>query len=354
MSRYISDRYAAIRPYVPGEQPNDRPYIKLNTNESPYPPSPEVLDAVSREEVGRLNLYSDPECRVLRKKLAGLYQVDEANVFLSNGSDDILNFFFMAFCDAQRPVAFPDITYGFYQVYADLYRLPHRVIPLREDFTLAAEDYCGLNSNVVIANPNAPTGLAISTADIERILQSNPDHVVLIDEAYVDFGWESCYPLIQKYDNLLVCCTFSKSWCMAGGRLGYALGSPALIEDLNKVKFATNPYSITRLTLAAGIAAVDSAPYYQACCTAVADTRTQFVRGLDALSFQTLPSWGNFVFTRFPGVTGQALYEGLRERGVLVRYWNQPKIQDYIRITIGTPEQMQLVLQILKEMLAAL
>lgn len=351
MSRYISDRYADLKAYTPGEQPKDREYIKLNTNESPFPPSPQVLDAVSRAEVSRLNLYSDPECKVLRKKVADLYEVGEENVFLSNGSDDILNFFFMSFCDEQRPVAFPDITYGFYQIYADLYRLPHTVVPLREDFTLAAEDYCDLRSNVVIANPNAPTGLAISVEDIEKIVQTNPDHVVLIDEAYVDFGWESCYPLIRKYDNLLVCRTFSKSWCMAGGRLGYALGSAALIEDLNKVKFATNPYSINRLTLAAGIAAVDSYPYFKDCCAAVAENRAFFTQGLAKLGFETLPSWGNFVFTRRPGVEGQALYDGLRTKGVLVRYWNQPKIRDYLRITIGTREQMEQVLEKLEEIL---
>ena len=351
MSRFISYRFADLKAYTPGEQPRDMQYIKLNTNESPFPPSPEVLAAVNEAEVAKYNLYSDPECRVLRQKVAGLYNVKEENVFLSNGSDDILNFFFMSFCDEERPVVFPEISYGFYQVYADLYRLPHKAIPLREDFSLNPEDYYGLNSNIVIANPNAPTGLAISVAEIEKMLQTNPDHVVLIDEAYVDFGGESCYPLIEKYDNLLVCRTFSKSWSMAGARLGYAFGSAALIEDLNKIKFSTNPYSINRLTLAAGIAAVDSYDYFKSNCETIIAVRENFMRGLAKLGFETLPSLCNFVFTRHPNTDGRALYDGLRTKGVLVRHWNNPKIKDYLRITIGTQEQMDTVLNKLEEIL---
>ena len=351
MSRFISYRFADLEAYTPGEQPRDMQYIKLNTNESPFPPSPQVLAAVNTDEAAKYNLYSDPECRVLRQKVAALYDVKDENVFLSNGSDDILNFFFMSFCDDERPVAFPEISYGFYQVYADLYRLPHKAIPLREDFTLNAGDYYGLNSNIVIANPNAPTGLSISVAEIEKMLQTNPDHVVLIDEAYVDFGGESCYPLIHKYDNLLVCRTFSKSWSMAGARLGYAFGSAGLIEDLNKIKFSTNPYSINRLTLAAGIAAVDSYDYFKANCQTIMEVRTYFTESLSCLGFETLPSLCNFVFTRHPNMDGQALYDGLRAKGVLVRHWNNPKIKDYLRITIGTQEQMETVVKKLEEIL---
>lgn len=351
MSRFISQRFSDLKAYVPGEQPQDIQYIKLNTNESPFPPSPEVLAAVSQQEVEKLNLYPDPECRNLRGKVAKLYDVSPENIFLANGSDDILNFFFMAFCDENRPVAFPDITYGFYQVYADLYRLPRTVIPLRDDFTLNPEDYCSLNSNVVIANPNATTGLSIPVSGIEQILQSNPDHAVLVDEAYVDFGGESCYSLIDRYDNLLVCRTFSKSWSMAGARLGYAIGSAALIEDLNKIKFSTNPYSINRLTLLAGSAATDSYDYFKKNCAIIAENRTYTVEKLSRMGFETLPGQANFILTRFPGADGGILYEQLKAKGVLVRHWDQPRIKDYLRITIGSKEQMDILLDKLSEIL---
>ena len=340
MSRYLSSRFAALEAYVPGEQPQDQPYIKLNTNESPFPPSPEVSAAVSAAEVGKLNLYPDPECRRLKKKLAALYGVGEENVFLSNGSDDILNFFFMAFCDAERPVAFPSISYGFYPVYAGLYNLPATAIPLKEGFAIDAEDYCGLRRNIVIANPNAPTGRTIPVADIERIVQSNPDHVVLIDEAYVDFGAESCCRLIGTYENLLVCQTFSKSRSMAGGRLGFALGGAGLIADLNKMKYSTNPYNINRLTLVAAEAAVDSDSYYRENCRKIQENRAYTVERLDALGFTTLPSLANFIFTRCPKLDGGALYRALKDRGVLVRYWDKPALKDYVRVTIGSKEQM--------------
>ena len=340
MSRFMSQRFAGLEAYTPGEQPQDMQYVKLNTNESPFPPSPEVIAAVSAEEVGKLNLYPDPECKVLRKKLADLYGVGEENVFLSNGSDDILNFAFMAFCDKSRPVAFPDISYGFYPVYADLYHLPYTPVPLREDFRLEPEDYLEMRHNIVIANPNAPTGRAISVVDIERIVQSNPNHVVLIDEAYVDFGAESCYPLIRKYDNLLVCMTFSKSRSMAGGRLGFALGSAGLIQDLNKIKYSTNPYNINRLTMAAAIAAVDSDSYYKANCRRIAENREYTVAELAKRGFTTLPSLANFIFTSCPDMDGGTLYQALKQRGVLVRYWNKPALKNHVRVTIGSREQM--------------
>lgn len=351
MSRFLSQRFADLRAYTPGEQPQDMQYVKLNTNESPFPPSPEVLAAVCEAEVSKLNLYPDPECRLLRNKVAGLYGVKAENVFLSNGSDDILNFFFMAFCDESRPVVFPDITYGFYQVYADLYRLPHTVIPLREDFTLNYKDYCGVNANVVIANPNATTGISISVDEIEQILQSNPDYAVLVDEAYVDFGGKSCYRLIDQYDNLVVCRTFSKSWSMAGARLGYAIGSAGLIEDLNKIKFSTNPYSINRLTMLAGAAAVDSYDYFKQNCSTIVENRIYTVAELEKLGFETLPSKANFILTRHPALDGNALYETLKTKGVLVRHWNQPRIKDYLRITIGSRAQMDVLLEKLKEIL---
>ena len=340
MSRFLSARFAALEAYTPGEQPQDMQYVKLNTNESPFPPSPEVLAAVNAAEVGKLNLYPDPEGRILRQKLAALYGVGEDNVFLSNGSDEILNFFFMAFCDQERGVAFPNISYGFYPVYAQLYNLPATVIPLRDDFSLNVEDYCGLHQNIVIANPNAPTGMAIPVSDIEKILQTNPDHVVLIDEAYVDFGADSCLPLTGRYENLLVCQTFSKSRSMAGGRLGFAVGSAPLIADLNRIKYSTNPYNINRLTLAAAQAAVDSDAYYRANCRKIQENRSYTVERLAALGFTTLPSKANFIFTRCPAMDGGTLYRELKRRGVLVRFWNKPELKDYVRVTIGSREQM--------------
>ena len=257
MSRFLSQRFAGLEAYIPGEQPQDMNYIKLNTNESPFPPAPAVQEAVNAAEIGRLNLYPDPEGRALRETLAKRYGVKMENIFLANGSDELLNFFFMAFCDEERPVAYPSISYGFYPVYASLYRLPHTEIPLREGFRLEPEDYCGIGKNIVIANPNAPTGQSISVDDIERIVQSNPDHAVMIDEAYIDFGGESCLPLAGKYENLLVCQTFSKFRSLAGGRLGFAIGSPALIGDLDKLRYSTNSYNINRLTMAAAIATIE-------------------------------------------------------------------------------------------------
>ena len=351
MSRFLSQRFAALEAYTPGEQPQDMPYVKLNTNESPFPPSPEVIAAVNAAQVAKLNLYPDPTGRRLKEKLAALYGLAPENVFLSNGSDDILNFSFMAFCDESRPVAFPAISYGFYPVYADLYRLPYTAVPLRENFRLEPEDYCGLRCNIVIANPNAPTGRAISPDDVEKILLSNPDHVVLIDEAYVDFGGESCRRLIPRYENLLVCQTFSKSRSMAGGRLGFALGSPALIADLEKIKYSTNPYNINRLTLIAAEAAVDSNDYYVQNCRVIAENRSYTVAALSELGFETVPSVANFIFTRSSRIKGKTLYMKLKEKGVLVRHWDKPEIADYVRVTIGSRDQMDIFLDRVRELL---
>ena len=339
MSRYMSSRFDTLEAYVPGEQPQDKNYVKLNTNESPFPPSPQVLEAVSRQ-VELLNLYPDPECRRLRAALAESYGVKEENVFLANGSDDVLNYAFMAFCDKDRPVAFPDISYGFYPVYANLHGIPAREIPLREGFVLAAEDYFGLGRNIVFANPNAPSGRAVSVEEIEQILRTNPDHVVVVDEAYVDFGAQSCVRLIDAYENLLVCMTFSKSRSMAGGRLGFALGSPGLIEDLNKLKFSTNPYNINRLTLAAAQAALESGDYYRKNCRTIMENRDYTVSELEKLGFTTIPSVTNFIFTSCPKLDGVTLYRKLKERGVLVRCWDKPALRDYVRVTIGSRAQM--------------
>ncbi len=351
MSRFMSSRFAGLQAYTPGEQPQDMQYVKLNTNESPFPPAPRVVAAVNAAEVSKLNLYPDPDGRLLIRKLAQTYGVAEDQVFISNGSDDILNFSFMAFCDDRRPVAFPAISYGFYPVYAGLYGIPHTAIPLGPGFRVVADDYCGIGKNIVIANPNAPTGRLLSVEDIEKILQTNPDHVVLIDEAYIDFGGESCYPLIDRYENLLVCRTFSKSRSMAGGRMGFALGSAGLIADLNKIKYSTNPYNINRLTMAAAIATLESEDYYRENCRIIGENRAYTTEKLEELGFETLPSAANFVFTRLPGWQGGALYEALKAKGVLVRHWNKPEIADYLRITIGSKEQMDILFEKLREIL---
>lgn len=339
MSRYLKEKYQAMEAYVPGEQPRDMEYIKLNTNESPYPPAPSVVAALGSEDVELLRLYSDPTARGLKEKLAALYGVQPDNIFLSNGSDDILNFAFMAF-PGKRGAVFPDISYGFYSVFAELHGIPYRQIPLREDFSLDYRDYCGTDSMVAIANPNAPTGMSIPVWQIEQILKANPDTVVLIDEAYVDFGGESCYPLIGKYDNLLVVRTYSKSRCMAGARLGYAIGPAELIADLEKIKYSTNPYNINRLTMKLGEATVDAERYYQEKCAAIIRTREETAEKLRNMGFEVLPSKTNFLFVKNDKIGGRELYEKLKDRGILVRHFGNPRICDYVRITIGTDEQM--------------
>ena len=341
MSRFINEKYASLEAYTPGEQPRERKYIKLNTNESPYPPSKGVIDAICEREAELLNLYPDPTCKGLKEALANLYGVGAKNVFVSNGSDDILNFSFMAFCnDSDRPVRFPEISYGFYKVYAELYGVKYKAIPLMSDFSINVEDYLGNDANVVIANPNAPTGIALSRSEIERIVRANPDFLVLIDEAYVDFGGDSCLPLIKKYDNLLVVRTYSKSRSMAGARLGFAFGSEEIISDLEKIKFSTNPYNINRLTLVAGEKAIEDNDYYMENCQRVVATREEAVMRLRELGFILTDSRANFIFAKHPKIGGEELYQSLKERGILVRHFSNEKICDYNRITVGTPEEM--------------
>ncbi len=349
MSRFLNGQYRSLDAYTPGEQPRDMHYIKLNTNESPYPPAPAVVDAMTKTEVELLRLYSDPTAKGLKESLARLYGVKPENVFVSNGSDEVLNFSFMAF--GGKGVAFPDISYGFYQVYGDLYGLDCQKIPLKADFSIDEQDYCGVNKMVVIANPNAPTGMCLSLAQVEKIVSSNPDSLVLIDEAYVDFGGESALRLIGRYDNLLVTRTFSKSRCLAGGRLGYAFGSPEIIKDLETIKYSTNPYNINRLTLLLGEATVASDSYYQEKCQSIMETRTWTAKALEDLGFTVLPSCANFVFAKSGKVPGETLYTALKAKGILVRHFTAPRICDYNRITIGTPEQMEVFISKVKEVL---
>ncbi len=350
MSRFFSDRYGNLTPYVPGEQPKDMKYIKLNTNESPYPPSPAVLAAVSAE-VGRLQLYSDPECTALRDKAAEVFGVSSERIIMTNGSDEVLNFAFMAFSDEKHPIAFADITYGFYSVFAEINRIPYEIIPLKEDLSIDPRDYIGINKNVVIANPNAPTGLVLSLSDIEEIVRTNPDNVVIIDEAYVDFGAESAIRLTDKYDNLLVTGTFSKSRSMAGARLGFGIGNEALIRDLNTIKYSTNPYNVNRMTAAAGFAALSENDYYLGNCQRIIETREYLTAELCALGFECTDSRTNFVFAKHSGIDGGALYHALKRRGILVRHFDKDRIDQYNRITVGTRAEAEALLRAIKEIL---
>ena len=349
MSRFLKESLQALAAYTPGEQPRDQQYIKLNTNESPYPPAPSVVEAMNAEQVELLRLYSDPTAKALKEKLAQLYAVKPENVFVSNGSDEILNFAFLAF--GEGGVVFPEISYGFYEVFGDLYALDYEKISLKEDFSIDQRDYCGKNKMVVIANPNAPTGMSISLAQIEEILKSNSDNVVVIDEAYVDFGGETALPLLEKYANLLITRTFSKSRCLAGGRLGYGFGSRELIADLEKIKYSTNPYNVNRLTLLLGEKTVEAESYYREKCAEIIETREWTAEELKKLGFTVLPSQTNFVFAKTDKMDGGELYGKLKSRGILVRHFSNPKISQFNRITIGTKEQMETLIATLKEVL---
>ena len=352
MSRFFSKKYASLKAYTPGEQPQNRKYVKLNTNESPFPPSRAVLEAVSAE-VESLRLYSDPEATLLNKKMAEVFGVGEDMVLMTNGSDEILNFAFMAFCDSEHPIIFPDITYGFYPVFAELNAIPYEEIPLLSSFEIDVADYIGRGKNIVIANPNAPTGISLPLSEIERIVESNPDNIVIIDEAYVDFGGESAIPLTKKYDNLIVTGTFSKSRSMAGARLGFGIASPLLIRDMNTVKYSTNPYNVNRMTMAAGVAALTDNDYYMNNCRVIEENREYTRDRLISLGFDVLPSKTNFLFARCDKIDGEELYKRLKEEGILVRHFTKERIKEYNRITIGTREDMDAFLsateKILKE-----
>ncbi len=348
MSRFLSDKYAALDPYTPGEQPRGKKFIKLNTNESPYPPSNGVIDAIEGKAES-LRLYCDPTCTELRAAISENYGVSAENIYLANGSDDILNFAFAAF--GQNGVAYPEISYGFYSVFAKLYDIKTTEIPLKTDFSIDPSDYFGLDRLIVIANPNAPTGIALSPSEIEPIIKSNPDNIVVIDEAYVDFGGESCLPLIVKYDNLLVVRTYSKSRSMAGARLGYAFGSEAIISDLERLKYSTNPYNVNTLTQLAGTAAMKDEKYYLDNCKRIIETREYTTDELKKLGFEVLESKANFIFAKSDRISGEDLYLALKEKGVLVRHFGKAEITQYNRISIGAREDMEAFISTVKEIL---
>ncbi len=352
MSRFLLPRLREIAPYVPGEQPRDSDaFVKINTNECPYPPSPRVLRAIDGESARRLNLYPDPACAGLNAALAAAYGLNERQAYAGNGSDEVLAFAFMAFCDARRGCAFPAISYGFYPVYARLFNSPATEIPLNDDFTLPVERFVGLNKTVFIANPNAPTGIALPLDDIRRIVRGNPDSVVVIDEAYVDFGGESARALLPECDNLLIVGTFSKSRQLAGGRLGYALGSEELIADLNRVKFSFHPYNVSRLTQAAAVAALSDTAYFDECIGKVRATRARVAAALRGMGFALTDSKANFLFVKPPVLTGRAYCDALKAKMVLVRHFPDPRIDDYARVSIGTDAQMDIFLQRTEEVL---
>ena len=350
MSKYFSKKHDKLIPYTPGEQPKDMKYIKLNTNESPYPPSEKAIEA-ARKQAELLMLYPDPECASLREDIASYYGVKKENVVLSNGSDEILNFAFIAYGDKEHPFVFPDITYGFYPVFCEVNNIPYEVIPLEDDFTIDFDKYCGINKNIVIANPNAPTGIYAPLSEIEKVIISNPDNIVIVDEAYIDFGGETAVPLTQKYENLIVVQTFSKSRSMAGARLGFCVASKEICCDLNTIRYSVNPYNINRMTMAAGSGAIADGEYFEKNRAEIIATREKTAEELKKLGFTMPVSKTNFLFAKSERISGDELYGKLREKGILVRHFTGERICEYNRITIGTPEEMEKFVDTVKEIL---
>ena len=352
MSSFFSKKFSALEPYTPGEQPQDMGrYVKLNTNESPFPPSEKAL-SYAQTNTRTLNLYSDPMSALLTKAIADTYNVEPDMVLASNGSDEILNFAFMAFTDKDNPALFADITYGFYPVFAELNASPYQTIPLMEDFSLSVDDYIGKKGTVFIANPNAPTGVALKVSEIERLVKSDPNRVVVVDEAYVDFGAQSCVELVRKYSNILVCQTFSKSRSFAGGRLGYAIGPKDLIADLNTIKYSTNPYNVNSMTSAMGIGILGDEEYTKANCKTIIENRAYTVDALKALGFTVLPSCANFIFVSSDRIEGGDYYRKLKDNGVLVRHFDKKRTSNWCRVTIGSRASMEIFIEKTREILA--
>ncbi len=404
MSRFLSKASESLLPYTPGEQPQGRKFIKLNTNECPYPPSPKVAEAIlagyeeiaasqaekaagcgsagtaapsekagcgcdagAKEagkmaekatevmppELANLRLYSDPEERVLIEAIADHYGVGTNQVIAGNGSDEILGFAFRAFCDQNAPLQFADLTYGFYPALCGLYGIPFKVVPLEEDFTLKIEPYKNCGNNVIIANPNAPTGMSLPLSAIEEVAAFNPDRVVMVDEAYVDFGGESCVSLLPKYENLVIIQTFSKSRSLAGARVGFAIANPDLIADMNRIKYSFNPYNVNRLSILAGAAAMRDWDYTKECTGRICKTREKTTEALRALGFTVLDSKTNFIFAKSGDMPGKVYFDGLREAGILVRRWDSERIKDYVRISIGSEEEMETFVEETKKLVEA-
>ena len=342
MSSFIDSRLSSLEAYVPGEQPEPGKYIKLNTNEFTYPPAIGVSEAAEKA-VYDMNLYCDLTCSRLKDRFKKVFGFGGDNVIFTNGSDEALYLCFLTFCGKDRGAAFADITYGFYSVYADLCCIDKSVIPLNDDFRINSNDYFNLGKTVFIANPNAPTGLMISEEDITSILDNNKENIVVIDEAYADFSGYSCAALTEKYNNLVVVGTFSKSRGMAGARLGYIIASEDIVRDIEKVKFSINPYNVNSLTQSVGCAVLESDDYYKYCVSEICKTRDGFSEKLNEMGFEVIPSKTNFVFAKHKDFSGEFLAEELRKRGILIRHFNKERISEFVRITIGTPEQMKIV-----------
>ena len=353
MSRFWSKTIKDIEPYVPGEQPKDMKYIKLNTNENPYPPSQKVIEAISEANDSSLRLYSDPLSTALVDAVADYHGLAKDQVFVGNGSDEVLAFSFLAFFDEGDRIIYPDITYSFYPVYSNLFSVANDRKPLTDGFDIKVEDYLEENDGVIIANPNAPTGKLMSLGNIRRILEANRNQVVLVDEAYIDFGGESAVSLIDEFDNLLVVQTMSKSRSLAGLRIGYAMGHRDLIDGLNRVKNSINSYTLDRLAIVAGAAAMKDKAYFEETCNKIIATRDRVSEELRAMGFDVLESKANFVFAKPPTGDAKSLFESLKKEGILVRYFNKPRINEYLRISIGTDEEMKQLCSVVKSLLAA-
>ncbi|MCM1251999.1 MAG: histidinol-phosphate transaminase [Clostridium sp.] len=346
------DNVRKAAPYIPGEQPQKKNIIKLNTNECPYPPSPMVEKKMKELAYEDLRLYPEfPEETPLAQLLADYYQVKKEQIFIGVGSDDVLSMAFLTFFHSDKPVFFPDITYSFYDVWAKLYRIPYEVKPLDENFRIRKEDYTGVNGGVIFPNPNAPTGILMEVDAIEEIIRANPDSMVIVDEAYIDFGGTSCLPLLPKYENLLIVRTFSKSRAMAGCRIGYAIGSEKAIGYLNSAKYAVNSYTMNRPALQLGAEAVKDDAYFKEICAKIMATRERTKKELAALGFTFPEPGGNFIFASHNSVKAQEIFEKLKERDIYVRHWNKERIDNYLRITIGTDEQMDALFAALKEII---
>jgi histidinol-phosphate aminotransferase len=355
MSRFWSPIVQTLTPYVPGEQPQMQRLVKLNTNESPYGPSPKALEAISSQNNGDLRLYPDPEGVALKKAIAKLHGLNPNQIFLGNGSDEVLAHVFAGLLKQSRPVYFPDITYSFYPVYCKLFGIDYQTIALGPDFEIDLTDYKTPNGGIIFPNPNAPTGRSITRAEIEKLLARNSDSVLVVDEAYVDYGTESCIPLLQGEncpENLLVVHTLSKSRALAGLRVGFAVGHPALIEGLERIKNSFNSYPLGRLAQAGALAAIEDQSHLEASSAKVIQTREKLLRQLSALGFETLPSTANFIFTRHPKHAGAKIYQALRDRGIIVRHFTSPRIEEFLRITIGTDEQSAELVSALQEILS--
>ncbi len=352
MSRFMRKEYDSIVPYTPGEQLNDKKYIKLNTNESPFPASPEVLRTINDKLITSLNLYSDPKLKKIKDAIAEFYNVKSDMIFVGNGSDDVIAFAFMAFGGLGGDFCCPDITYSFYPVFADLFKVNLEKIPLKDDFSVDVNDYVNKGKNIIIANPNAPTGLALTHDEVELIVKTNPDNVVIIDEAYVDFApGVSVVDLVNKYENLMVTQTFSKSRSLAGLRVGFSVASKILTDDLEKLKYSFNPYNVNTLSVEAAASAILDRKYYEDTISQTIEIREFTKNELIKRGFTVTDSKTNFIFAKTDKIPSSVLYEELRNRGILIRYFNAPRINEYFRMSMGTMEQMQIVINVIDEII---